>query len=134
MNILIIGATSGIGRELCLLYAALGNTVMATGRRKSMLEELAQFDSNIAVNYMDITNLSETKRALDKICEKIAPIDIVIISAGVGDINLDLDFSLESSTIMTNIFGWTHLIDIMYSYFERQGYGHLVVVSSIGGL
>ena len=52
----------------------------------------------------------------------------------LGDLNPSLDFALEETAILTNVLGWTAAADWAYNRFERQGGGHLVVVSSVGGL
>lgn len=54
--------------------------------------------------------------------------------AGVGDINATLDYAIERPTIDTNVVGWTYVIDRFYCIFEKQGFGHLVAITSVGGL
>ena len=54
--------------------------------------------------------------------------------AGVGDINATLDYAIERPAIDTNVVGWTYVIDRLYCIFEQQGYGHLVAITSAGGL
>ena len=54
--------------------------------------------------------------------------------AGVGDINATLDYAIERPTIDTNVVGWTYVIDRLYCIFEQQGFGHLVAITSVGGL
>jgi short-subunit dehydrogenase len=59
---------------------------------------------------------------------------MAIVCSGVGDINPLLDYTIEKPTIETNVMGWTFVIDMLYNIFERQKYGHLVAITSIGGL
>ena len=61
MRVLIIGASSGIGRELAIQYSARGNEVIAIARRKQLLCELSQYSSNIQIAQCDISNIEETK-------------------------------------------------------------------------
>ena len=56
------------------------------------------------------------------------------ICSGTGDINATLDYVVERPTIDTNITGWTFVIDTLYHIFEQQGHGHLVAITSAGGL
>lgn len=35
---------------------------------------------------------------------------------------------------MTNVLGWTYIVDWVMNRFEKQGFGHLVSISSVGGL
>ena len=61
-------------------------------------------------------------------------LELCIVAAGTGDLNPDLDFTVEASAIRTNILGWTAVVDWACRLFERQRGGHLVVISSVGGL
>lgn len=59
---------------------------------------------------------------------------MLIISSGAGDINDKLDFEIEKKTIDTNVTGFTCIADWTFNYFKKQTYGHLVAITSIGGL
>ena len=60
--------------------------------------------------------------------------DLVVMCAGIGDINATLDYAVERPTIDTNVVGWTYVIDMLYCLLEQQGFGHLVAITSAGGL
>lgn len=49
-------------------------------------------------------------------------------------LNSSLDFNIEYLTLLTNVVGWTHVIDAFYNILNHQGFGHLVAITSIGGL
>lgn len=132
MRVLIIGASSGIGKELSLRYASLGNEVIAVARRKPLLQELAQTSPNIQVAQCDIADIESSQTLLAQIFT--SPIDLAILCSGVGDLNPDLDFAIERPTLDINVIGWTFFADFIYKKFEEQQYGHLVVISSCGGL
>ena len=83
MRILIIGASSGIGRELAIQYAAQGNEVIAIARRKPLLCELSQYSSNIQIAQCNISNIVETKTLLSTIFK--GTIHLAIICSGIGD-------------------------------------------------
>ena len=135
MNILIIGATSGIGRALFEKYVSDGNHLGIVGRRANLLEELQlQHPDNTFAYAADITKQDEVEQAIHTLCEKLGNIDIAIVCSGIGDINPSLVYALEHPTIETNVKGWTFVIDKLYHIFEKQGYGHLVAITSIGGL
>jgi short-subunit dehydrogenase len=65
---------------------------------------------------------------------ELGGLDLLIISSGIGDINENLDFEIAKRTIDTNVLGFTSIADWAFNYFEKQNFGHLVVISSIGGL
>lgn len=132
MRILIIGASSGIGRELAIQYATKGNKVIAVARRKPLLCELSQYSSNIQIAQCDISNIEETKTLLSMIFKET--IHLAIICSGIGDFNSELDFAIEKQIIDINILGWTFCVDTIYKNLEEQSSGHLVILSSCGGL
>ena len=135
MNILIIGATSGIGKALFEKYASEGNHLGIVGRRTNLLDELQQLHpDNIFAFAADITKQDEIEQAIHNLCEKLGNIDIAIVCSGIGDLNPSLLYALERPTIQTNVKGWTFVIDTLYHIFEKQGFGHLVAITSIGGL
>ena len=61
-------------------------------------------------------------------------IDLAIVCSGTGYINATLDFAIERPTIDTNVVGWTFVVDTLYRILEQQGHGHLVTITSVGGL
>ena len=132
MRVLIIGASAGIGKELSLRYASLGNEVIAVARRRPLLQELAQTSPHIQVAQCDIADIESSQTLLTQIFT--SPIDVAILCSGVGDLNPDLDFAIERPTLDINVIGWTFFADFIYKKFEEQRYGHLVVISSCGGL
>ena len=135
MNIVIIGATSGIGKALFEKYANEDNRIGIIGRRANLLYELQQrYPSKTISAKADITNLEEVDRAINALNKEMEYIDLAILCSGIGDINAKLDYAIERSTIDTNVVGWTFVIDLFYHIFEQQGHGHLVAITSVGGL
>jgi len=135
MNIIIVGATSGIGKGLLKKYVAPGNRIGVIGRRMSLLKQLEEhYNSNVMAFPADITQLDEVTSAIKYFQSKLTVIDLVIVCSGVGELNPNLDFAIESPTLYTNVIGWTYVMDSFYNILLRQGFGHLVAISSIGGL
>ena len=135
MNIIIIGATSGIGRALFEKYAVDGNCIGIVGRRANLLDEqYKQHPDNTFTSTADITKQEEIEQAIHTLCTKLKHIDLAIVCSGTGDLNPSLDYALEYPAIDTNVKGWTFVIDTLYHIFEQQGFGHLVAITSIGGL
>ena len=126
MNIVIIGATSGVGKTLFEKYANENNRIGIIGRRAHLLDELYQ--------KYPITNLEEIEQAINALHKEMEYIDLAIVCSGTGDINATLDYSIERPAIDTNIVGCTFVIDMLYHILEQQGHGHLVAITSAGGL
>ncbi len=135
MNIVIIGASSGIGKALFEKYANENNRIGIIGRRAHLLDELYQKNPFKTIPAQaDITNIEEIKQVINTLKEALGHIDLAIVCAGIGDINATLDYAVEHTIINTNVVGWTFVIDTLYHIFEQQSHGHLVAISSIGGL
>ena len=134
-TIIIIGATSGIGRALYENYAADGNLIGIVGRRANLLDELRQeYPDTTVTATADVTKQDEIARAIDALRAELKDIDLAVVCSGTGDINTPLDYAVERPTIDTNVTGWTFVVDTLYNIFEQQGHGHLVAITSAGGL
>ena len=134
-NAIIIGATSGIGKELAKLLVSNGFNVGITGRRTELLESLkSENPHSYFIKTFDVKDTKVAKEKLEELISELGGLDLLILSSGTGDINDTLDFEIEIRTIETNIIGWTFISDWAFKYFEKQKYGHLTAISSIAGL
>ncbi|MBO6030258.1 MAG: SDR family NAD(P)-dependent oxidoreductase [Prevotella sp.] len=134
-NVIIIGATSGIGKALFECYAKDGNRLGIVGRRTNLLDKLSQrYPANTVTVTADITKQDEIEQAIISVQKELGSIGLAIVCAGIGDLNPSLDYDVEHPTIDTNVKGWTFVVDMLYHIFERQGHGHLVAITSVGGL
>lgn len=132
---IIIGATSGIGKGLAEIFADNNYTVGITGRRTELLEELkSKKPDSYFTRTFDITNTETINENLDALTTELGGLDLMIISSGTGNLNEKLDFEIEKRTIETNVTGFTCVSNWAFNYFENQKSGHLVAISSIGGL
>ena len=135
MNIIIIGATSGIGKALFENYVTKDNIVAIVGRRTKLLEQLQkEHPYNTIIATADVTNRLEIGHTIESLLHKLGHIDMAIVCSGVGEINPLLDYTVEKPTIETNVMGWTFVIDMLYNIFEHQKQGHLIAITSVGGL
>lgn len=135
MNILIIGATSGIGHNLWKHYVSSGHNVIVAGRRRDLLDDMERSCSEHTLPvFCDISQTDSFNNALESIICKHRHIDLAIICAGIGELNPKLDVETELSTVSVNVMGWTNTVASIYRLFERQTSGHLVTITSVGGL
>lgn len=135
MNIIIIGATSGIGKALFEKYASDGNRIGIIARRTHLLEELRnQHPTHTYTATADITKRDEIEHAILFLHKELGNIDLAIVCSGIGEINPSLDYDVECPTIATNVTGWTFVVDTLYHIIEQQGHGQLVAITSVGGL
>ena len=116
------------------LYIKENNKVAITGRRIQLLEEFKKENNNFVIKSFDIKQTDEVMKNLDELSIDLNGIDLIIICSGTGDLNYDLDFSIEKRTIETNVVGFTCACDWALNYFIKQGNGHLVGITSVAGI
>lgn len=135
MKAIVIGATSGIGRDLVKVLAQNGYTITATGRRTELLQSLQTEcgTDKVRIATMDITDLDGSRDLLLQIIRDMQGIELVVINAGVGETSTRWEKELH--TINTNATGFAALANAAYYYFETQngGKGHIVGISSVAG-
>lgn len=135
MNIIIVGATSGIGKSLYSRYITQDNNIVIMGRRKVLLDELCAANPSKTISaQVDISDVDTFNEAFNSAVKSVNKFDLAIICAGIGELNSRLDISQELSTLSTNVIGWTNVVDTIYKHFEKNGNGHLVTITSVGGL
>ena len=136
-NIMIVGATRGIGLELTKQYAEEGNSVIACARdtgSASLLDELASGSDNITIEQLDVSNPSSIEEASNKIGD--TAIDTVIIVAGaVGGMpenqSIDnIDIEEWHRTLDTNTIGPLLVAKAFKDNLVASGDGNLMILSS----
>lgn len=135
-KVAIIGATSGIGRELACQMHAQGYIVGATGRRVERLEELKnKLKDHIHIEYMDVTETQEAVDQLDRLIKKMGSLDMIILNAGVSHYrDKSNGRKTDLQVIDVNIRGFVNLASYSFARFEEQGHGQIVGISSIASL
>ena len=130
MVILITGITSGFGRAMASQLNADGHKVYGTFRRDS--------DRIPGVTYLkaDVRDEESLKSAVNCVIAKEGRIDTVISNAGMG-VGGPLEFtSLDDAQrqMDVNFMGMVRLLNLVVPIMRRQNQGHIICVSSIGGL
>lgn len=132
---IIIGASSGMGRELAKVLVSHDYIVGVTGRRTQLLQELqAELHDKCLIRTMDVANTPTAIETFNGLIAEMGGIDLVVISAGTGHGTPDLQWPNEKDTIDTNVLGFTAIADTAFNYFVKQGHGHLVGISSIAAI
>ena len=130
-RIIIVGATSGIGRKMAEQYVANGNIVGITGRRKELLDEIENlFPGKIKTERFDVT-ADENIHRLSSLIQKTGGMDILIYSSGIGEPSKELNWQLDKATVETNVNGFIEIANWGFNYFIKQGHGSMAVISSI---
>lgn len=132
---IIIGASSGIGKELARIFVSEGYEVGIAARRTDLLNEIAvEMPTKIYTATIDIRNTDTAIQSFGKLIEDMGDVDIIIISSGIGYINPSLNWPQEKETIDTNVSGFTAMAGVAMHYFIQRGSGHLVGISSVAGI
>jgi short-subunit dehydrogenase len=131
----VIGASSGIGKELAIILSQNGFAVGLMARRIDLLEELRSSLPNPAFSRQaDISDHAQAMAVMGDLVEEMGGVDLVVISSGTGFINPDLDWEKEKATIDVNVIGFAAMANVAFCHFLKTGRGHLVGISSIAAI
>lgn len=132
---IIVGASSGIGRELAGIMSGNGWGVGLAARRTELLKESAQdLKGDSWVKTLDLAEPEKAMADLEELIEEMGGVDLIVINSGVGFHNRKLKWVHEINTINVNVIGFCAMINVAYRYFEGRGSGHIVGISSIAAL
>lgn len=131
----VIGASSGIGKELARRLSREGYSLGLASRRLNLLRELeSTLAGEVFVRQMDISDIEGSMATLVKLLEEMGSVDLIVISSGIGNINESLDWEVEHQSIQTNVCGFSAIANVAVKHFVSQGTGHLVGISSVAAL
>lgn len=134
-NAIVFGATSGIGKELAKLLVHDGYRVAITGRREDKLKEIkAKAPDKYVIKKHDVTQLVDSEKVFNDLVKELGSVDLIVYSSGVTEPNYHLDWEKEWPTLSVNVIGAVKIYGLAYNYFHKQGYGHLVGISSVAGI
>ena len=131
---IIIGASSGIGRELAKLLSKDGCELGLAARRTDLLESLqTELPEKSVIRKIDVSS-EDAAPKIEELIKELGDIDLAVITAGWGEINPKLDWAIEKETIGVNVTGFTLAAGILFNYFAQKKAGHIAVVTSIAAL
>lgn len=133
-NILLTGATSGIGKALAVKLSKENCNLILCSRRIELLNEI-KYNSNAKIHLYkcDVSNKAEVERVYQSIKKEIGELDLAILNAGVGHRiqveNFNSKFAEE--TFGVNVFGIIYLVECLLPDFIKRNKGVIVGVSSL---
>ena len=133
----ITGTSRGFGREWTIAALERGDKVAATARDVSSLDDLtAKFGDALLPITLDVTDRDADFAAVKQAHEHFGRLDIVVNNAGYGQFGFIEELSEQEARdqIETNVFGALWITQAALPYLRAQRSGHIVQVSSIGGI
>lgn len=139
-NVIITGASSGIGMEAAKLFAQKGSNIALAARSVDKLEglerELKTYGVNTVIVPTDVTKISDCKKLVKETVSKLGSIDILVNNAGFssrGNVD-DVDLKILEQTIDINIKAPVSLTNLALPYIKKSGSGRIINVASILGI
>jgi len=130
---IVMGASSGMGREVSKLLLADGGHLGIAARRVERLRELErEFPGHIVVQQIDVTDARASQQLLELI-DLVGGVDLYFHASGIGKQNMNLLEDIENQTVQTNGIGFARMIGTVYRYMAAHQGGHIAVISSIAG-
>lgn len=132
---IIIGASSGIGRELAITLSLEGYRVGISARRTDLLARLqTELTGPCVIKTIDVSQPELAMQLLQELIDELRDVELFVVSAGTGFINTALEWEPERETIAVNVLGFTSMVNVAVAHLEGRGSGHLVGISSLGAL
>ncbi len=134
-NIVIVGASSGIGLGVAEALASRGVRVGLAARKLPALQELKKkYPDNVEYRRLDVTD-DRAPEHLQELIAKLGGMDIYVHIAGIGHDNPDMNPDLEADVVNTNCTGFARMIAAAYDYFSaRPEGGSIVALTSVAGV
>jgi serine 3-dehydrogenase (NADP+) len=138
--VLVVGASSGIGRETAILFGREGAKVMASARRQERLQELqdalGKEDIAIEIHAADASNPAEMEKLAQHTSERFGKIDILVYTSGTNTPDRALPrltTDIWDTLVSVNLNGAYYITRAVLPAMRERGSGHLIYVSSISG-
>jgi NAD(P)-dependent dehydrogenase (short-subunit alcohol dehydrogenase family) len=133
---LITGSSRGIGRALSEAVLQAGHQLVATARDPAQLQDLAhRYGDSVRTVALDVTDPAAALAAVHAAQHAFGGLDVLVNNAGYGNVNAIEDTTLEEfrQQIETNLFGTIIVTKAAIPLLRRQGSGHIIQFSSVGG-
>jgi NADP-dependent 3-hydroxy acid dehydrogenase YdfG len=135
--VLVVGASSGIGRETAIQFAREGARVMAAARREDRLTALKKDVPSIETAVADAVSLADMERLARETESRLGPIDILVYNTGTNIKEralVKLTPPLWDMMISVNLNGAYYITQAVLPGMRTRKAGHIIYVSSISGI
>ena len=134
-NILITGASGGIGNELVRKFVSLEANVLGTGTKSEKLNEIKKKYPNVKIKKFDISEHSRIEEFIDDVSLELGGLDILINNAGTNIDNLSLRMKDEEwkKVIDVNLTSTFLLSKHAIKKMLKNKFGRIVNITSVVG-
>lgn len=139
-KILIIGATSAIATATARRFASRGDSLYLLARNEELLKDMAsdleiRGANRVAYAPFEANDFKQHPAIIDAAIQSLDGIDVVLIAYGtLGDQETcEKSFDLTLQELNTNAISVISLLTHLANYFENQGHGNIIVISSVAG-
>ena len=133
----ITGASRGFGKEWSIAALERGDNVAATARNTSTLDDLVQqYGDKVLPVQLDVDDRDAVFAAVQRAHDHFGALDVVVNNAGYGQFGMveELSETEVRAQFETNVFGALWVTQAALPFLREQGSGHVLQVSSIGGI
>jgi NAD(P)-dependent dehydrogenase (short-subunit alcohol dehydrogenase family) len=133
----ITGCSTGFGRELSLMALEHGYSVAVAARNVDDVKDIiSKYKEKAVAIKLDMSNPAEIESSVKKVIEAFGRIDLLVNNAGIGYFASMEESDEEEVRRMfeVNFFGLTKLTQLVLPQMRKQKSGHIINVSSIGGI
>jgi serine 3-dehydrogenase len=135
--VLVVGASSGIGRETALLFEREGARVMAAARREDRLKALQSEAPEMQIAVADASIPDDMQRLGDLTRQRFGKIDIMVYATGTNTPDRAMSRltpAIWDTLINANLNGAYYITQAVLPHMREAGAGHLIYISSISGV
>ncbi len=141
-DIIITGASSGLGEGMAREFAAMGRNLALCARRLDRLEvlraELLAKHPGIDVRIasLDVNDHEQVFEVFEGFARDLGGLDRIVVNAGIASGRRvgTGHFSENARTLETNLVAALAQCEAAVKIFRRQKYGHLVTISSVSAV
>jgi uncharacterized protein len=139
-NVVITGASSGVGLSIANLCAEKGANLVLLARRLDKLEEIQKdlkkrFSVSVLVYKLDVSDTDEVRRVFSQIMAELGQIDVLVNNAGFGMFRAAHEVEMEHVKDMfsVNVIGLIACTSMVLPVMRQQQSGHIINIASQAG-
>ena len=133
----VVGATSGLGREIAIGLARSGAKVVPTGRRENLVmevcTEIRDFGGETLETTIDVADRNSINALCKKVCRDFGGVDILVNAAGITQRKPTLEVTEEdwNKILDANLTGMLRACQAFYEPLKKGGRGKIINIASL---